>query len=101
MKSRKQCLTLMTTKARRNMITTDLRTPYVYGSIYQVREPELPGIGRLLSQGAAAGAITYFMIALIVMLKEPQHSPFFVFFFFMFLLPFVLVWGMLIGLFVG
>jgi hypothetical protein len=106
MKSRKHCLTLMTTKARRNMITTDTRTPYIYGeilsrSMYQAREPERPGIGRFLSQGAAAGAITYFMIALIVMLKEPQHSPAFVFFFFLFLLPFVLVWGMLIGLFVG
>jgi hypothetical protein len=88
------------------MMATDTGTPYVYGEIlsrgmYQFPEPKLPGIGRFLSQGAAAGVTIYFLIGLIVMIKEPPHPSSFVFFFFIFLLPFVLVWGMLIGLFVG
>jgi hypothetical protein len=67
-------------------------------SIHQLPERELPGIGRFLSQGVSAGAITYFLIQLTLMLEGPQDDHAFVFAFF---LPFVLVWGMLIGLFVG
>ena len=73
-------------------------------SIYQVPQPKLPGIGRFLSQGAAAGMIVYFLILLFlillfVILRDPPHDS--DFFFVIVFLPFVLVWGMLIGLFAG
>src|ERR1041384_1413314 len=78
------------------------RPPHIYGEIlsscvYQSALDKLPGIGRFLSQGIAAGALIYFFIALTILLLEPPgHNFGFVMF-----LPFVLVWGMLIGLFEG
>jgi len=68
-------------------------------SNYQLPQPKLPGIGRFLSQGAASGAIIYFLIPLFVLLWDPPYDS--QSFFFVLFLPFVLVWGMLIGLFAG
>lgn len=65
-------------------------------AIYQLPRPALPGIGRFLSQGAAAGAIIYFLVELFLVLEARHYKLFF-----LFLLPFFLVWGMLVGLCVG
>ena len=51
---------------------TDQQPPYLYGeifSLYQAPPPELPGIGRFLSQGAAAGAFA------VVVAPLPAASP--------------------------
>ena len=65
-------------------------------TIYQLAQPALPRIGSFLSQGVAAGAIIYFLIVLFIILDAPYYKLCFVF-----LLPFFLVWGMLVGLCVG
>ena len=77
------------------------RPPYgeiLSPSVYPSLQYELPGIGRFLSQGVAAGAGIYFLIQLTIILLEPRGGRIFVFVYF---LPFVLVWGMLLGLFEG
>src|ERR1051325_4957827 len=81
------------------------RPPHIYGEIlsscvYQSPLDKLPRIGRFLSQGIAAGALIYFLIPLTILLLEPP-DPYGRNFGFVMFLPFVLVWGMLIGLFVG
>lgn len=84
------------------MIASEIqqRPPYVYGeilsrSLYQAA-PELPGIGRFLSQGAAAGAFTSFLIALFIVLSQPTNGWNMLI---IFLLPFFLAGGMVCGLF--
>ena len=67
-------------------------------NVYRVPRPELPGVGRFLSQGAAAGAFVYFVIPLFALLWEPYDSMSFLV---VLILPFALVWGMLVGLFAG
>ena len=79
------------------------RPPHIYGeilssSVYPSLRDEAPGIGRFLSQGTAAGAVIYFLIQLTIVLLQPRGIDNFVFVIF---LPFVLVWGMLLGLFEG
>ena len=64
--------------------------------IYQLPQPQLPGIGRFLSQGVAAGVFIYFLITLFIIFQAQYEKFAFVFF-----LPFFLVWGMLVGLCVG
>ncbi|HJS25011.1 MAG TPA: hypothetical protein VJ751_11705 [Pyrinomonadaceae bacterium] len=76
------------------------RPPYgeiLSNSVYPVVTVRGTGIGRFLSQGIAAGAAIYFLILLTIILSKPPISQNFVFIF----LPFVLVWGMLLGIFEG
>jgi len=77
------------------------RPPHVYGeilSLYQAPPPELPGIGRFLSQGAAAGAFSSFLTALFFVLSQPTNGLNILI---IFILPFFLAGGMICGLFVG
>jgi len=87
------------------MIASEIqqRSPYVYGeilsrSLYQAPPPELPGIGRFLSQGTAAGAFTSFLVALLIVLSQPTNGWNMLI---IFLLPFLLAAGMICGLFEG
>jgi len=86
------------------MIASDTQhqMPYVYGeilsrSMYQAREPELPGIGRFLSQGAAGGAFVSFLFPLTIVLSQPDTWNILIIFF----LPFFLAIGIIFGLFDG
>ena len=86
------------------MIATESqqRPPYVYGeilsrSLYQAA-PELPGIGRFLSQGAAAGAFTASLGPLLIVLSQPTNGWNMLV---IFVLPFFLGGGMVFGLFEG
>lgn len=79
------------------------RPPFLYGevlsaSVYQSPRNELPGIGRFLSQGVAAGAGIYFLVQLAIILSQPNNGYNVLY---IILLPFVLVWGMVLGLFEG
>ena len=79
--------------------------PHIYGEIlssyvYQSPRDVVPGIGRFLSQGTAAGAVIYFLGQLTVLLLQPP-DPYGFNFVYVAFLPFALVWGMLIGLFEG
>jgi len=85
------------------MIATDThqRPSYVDGeilSIYWAPQAELPGIGRFLSQGAAAGAFIPFLVCLTVVLSQPHnHWNFLI----LFVLPFFSATGMVFGMFEG
>jgi hypothetical protein len=84
------------------MITIETH-PYAYGSILsrslsQAPKPERPGIGRFLSQGAAAGAFICFLGLLSIVLSQPQNGYNI---FVIFILPFLLAGGMIFGLFEG
>jgi hypothetical protein len=85
------------------MIATDThqRPSYVDGeilSIYWAPQAELPGIGRFLSQGAAAGAFIPFLVCLTVVLSQlHNHWNFLI----LFVLPFFSAAGMVFGMFEG
>jgi hypothetical protein len=82
---------------------TKQRPPYVYGdilsrSLYMLEQFEYPGIGRFLSQGAIAGAFTYFLLALgLVLLRSENAGNGFI----IYVLPLFLGIGMLLSMFGG